>query len=389
MLKKNHLKIYVWMQLFLIMITAAGLSQQTHFIYFQHEQSAPFYIKYKDQILRSSSQGYLILSRLNKGMHAINIGLSDSGQHTLIFMIDSLKSDKGYLIKDFGASGWGLFDLQTSVVLYGKNDDLAGSATRNKYRADSLLGDGFGDMLAKVTKDSTVKYVSVINTESRADSIKGLSVGNKTDSLEFKKIASKSKEPSIEGSKITNNTLQSVSVIRLLSKNETTGLRSFMFVIASDISTDTVQVLIENISALELNKIDSTKPVVDVIIPTVSDSVIIIRDTERKDYKQTVLKNECRAVADEYGFVKLRKKMAGQLSEEKMLEEAKKTFKQTCFSASQIGQLSLLLVTDEMKYRFFDAALKYTSDLENFPALGKQIQDEYYRKRFDALIPNP
>lgn len=377
------------MQLFLIMITAAGLSQQTHFIYFQHEQSAPFYIKYKDQILRSSSQGYLILSRLNKGMHAINIGLSDSGQHMLNFMIDSLKSDKGYLIKDFGASGWGLFDLQTSVVLYGKNDDLAGSATRNKYRADSLLGDGFGDMLAKVTKDSTVKYVSVINTESKADSIKGLSVGNKTDSLELKKIASKSKEPSIEGSKITNNTLQSVSVIRLLSKNETTGLRSFMFVIASNISTDTVQVLIENISALELNKIDSTKPVVDVIIPTVSDSVIIIRDTERKDYKQTVLKNECRAVADEYGFVKLRKKMAGQLSEEKMLEEAKKTFKQTCFSASQIGQLSLLLVTDEMKYRFFDAALKYTSDLENFPPLGKQIQDEYYRKRFDALIPNP
>jgi hypothetical protein len=48
-----------------------------------------------------------------------------------------------------------------------------------------------------------------------------------------------------------------------------------------------------------------------------------------------------------------------------------------------------LFLSDEMKYRFFDAAVRYVSDLQEFPTLGNQIRDPYYRKRFDALMPNP
>jgi hypothetical protein len=42
-----------------------------------------------------------------------------------------------------------------------------------------------------------------------------------------------------------------------------------------------------------------------------------------------------------------------------------------------------------MRYRFFDASLKFVSDPSQFSSLGKLIQDPYFKKRFEALVPNP
>jgi hypothetical protein len=383
MLKKYQLKIIVCMSL-LLMVTVGGFSQHTHFIYFQHEQSASFYVKYQGQILRSSSQGYLILSKLNKGTQVIHIGLSDSLQRTVKFIIDSLQSDKGYLIKDFGDSGWGLFDLQTSVVVYGKLDDGGGAVAGRRYMADSLSGDGFGDMLAKVTKDSTVKYVSVMNPEKKTDTVQKSSISVRADSLLVKNAVATTKTSSIV----------------LLESKEINSAHLFMFTVEGKGSMDTVQVLIENSVVPESNVRDSSKadtvspvivperPSVDVFIPSVSDSVILIQDTVIKPIK-SVVKTECSTVADEYFFVKLRQQMAGQMTEEKMIEEALEFFRKVCFTTVQLRRLSLLLTTDEMKYRFFATASRYVSDTHLFPALRNEIQDEIYRKQFDVLIANP
>jgi hypothetical protein len=69
-----------------------------------------------------------------------------------------------------------------------------------------------------------------------------------------------------------------------------------------------------------------------------------------------------------------------------MLKTAKKYFRSKCFSTEQIKDLSYLFLTNEGKYRFFDAAYPYTSDSDQYEMLQAQLSDEYYINRFKALI---
>ena len=117
-------------------------------------------------------------------------------------------------------------------------------------------------------------------------------------------------------------------------------------------------------------------------IPPV-DSVAIDKGTTQK---AAVKSNNCKAVAVEDDFFKLRKKMASANSDDAMITDAKKTFKTKCFSTTQVRNLSTLFLTDESKYKFFDAAYQYVSDLENFSTLQSALKDEYFINRFKAMI---
>ena len=117
-------------------------------------------------------------------------------------------------------------------------------------------------------------------------------------------------------------------------------------------------------------------------IPPV-DSVAVEKDVTQK---AAVKSNSCKAVAVEDDFFKLRKRMAAANNDDAMITEAKKTFKTKCFSTTQVRNLSALFLTDESKYKFFDAAYQYVSDLENFSTLQSALKDEYFINRFKAMI---
>ncbi|HJW16428.1 MAG TPA: hypothetical protein VJ499_04880 [Flavisolibacter sp.] len=97
-------------------------------------------------------------------------------------------------------------------------------------------------------------------------------------------------------------------------------------------------------------------------------------------------KPKCRAQASESDFFKLRKNMASEESDEMMVEQAMKSFKSRCFTTEQVKYLSSLFLTSAGKYLFFDAAYMHVSDRENFPSLRSEIKDDYYSRRFKALI---
>jgi hypothetical protein len=94
----------------------------------------------------------------------------------------------------------------------------------------------------------------------------------------------------------------------------------------------------------------------------------------------------CKALASDNDFFKLRKNMAGKQTDEGMVDEAKKVFKNKCFSTEQIRNLSALFLTSAGKYQFFDAAYLHVSDKENFSLLQSEIKDDYYLKRFKAML---
>jgi hypothetical protein len=99
-----------------------------------------------------------------------------------------------------------------------------------------------------------------------------------------------------------------------------------------------------------------------------------------------VAKKGCVAVAVEADFLKLRKKMAAETTDDGMVDEARKYFKTKCFTSIQIKNLSTLFLADDGKYKFFDAAYTYVSDRDNFASLEAELKDQYYINRFKAML---
>ena len=96
--------------------------------------------------------------------------------------------------------------------------------------------------------------------------------------------------------------------------------------------------------------------------------------------------SDCKDLASNNDFLKIRKRMAAEKDNDAMVFAAKRFFKTKCFSTEQIRNLSFLFLSDEGRYMFFDAAYPYTSDTERYPTLVSQLSDEYYINRFKALI---
>jgi hypothetical protein len=94
----------------------------------------------------------------------------------------------------------------------------------------------------------------------------------------------------------------------------------------------------------------------------------------------------CSAFASDNDFMKLRRNMAAKTSDDAMVDEAKKIFRTKCFTSEQIKNLSYLFLSPAGKYQFFDAAYNHVVDQWQFADLQNELKDEYYQKRFKALI---
>jgi hypothetical protein len=107
---------------------------------------------------------------------------------------------------------------------------------------------------------------------------------------------------------------------------------------------------------------------------------------EKNESATAVPKAKCTDQATDNDFFKLRRDMAAEQTDEAMVDEAKKYFKNKCYTTEQVKNLSALFLTSAGKYLFFDAAYMHVADQENFASLQSQIKDDYYLRRFKALI---
>lgn len=94
----------------------------------------------------------------------------------------------------------------------------------------------------------------------------------------------------------------------------------------------------------------------------------------------------CADTATDTDFRTLRKNMAAAEGDEGMLQQARQYFKEKCFTAAQLKNLSTLFLDDEGKYSFFDAAYKYVRDKDAFALLVNELKDPYYINRFKAML---
>src|SRR5665213_991180 len=114
---------------------------------------------------------------------------------------------------------------------------------------------------------------------------------------------------------------------------------------------------------------------------TTKDQMVVLP----KVVKSSTSNSDCKAFADNDDFLRLRKKMASESSDDNMIKIAKRAFHSKCFSTEQIKNLSFLFLTDEGKYKFFDEAYAFTSDSDQYDTLQSQLKDSYYSNRFKAM----
>ncbi|MFN8247784.1 MAG: DUF4476 domain-containing protein [Ferruginibacter sp.] len=352
-------------------------AQQNHFIYIQTENKQAFYVRVGDKLLSSSSSGYMIIPRLQNGNYEILVGFPKNEWPQQRLNVTVNNKDVGYLLKNFDSKGWGLFNMQTLDVT------MPFGTAQKTEAGNNSKNDGFADALADVVSTPSIKKTSPVN---------------KSEEPVVKKEPDKPEEKKPVAEKISV-TPAPATISKITTTLDADG-RSAVYTDNSDGKTDTIRIFIPYKQAMLPVKKETTEqpapvkkeePVAEIKPEPKEDKKTVVQQPVVKEAEQPkpvvkLINSDCKQFATQDDFLKLRKKMAAQKSEENMVVMAKKTFVTTCFTTDQVANLSVLFLKDDGRYSFFDAAYPHISDTENFSSLVSKLSDEYYINRFKAMI---
>ena len=428
----------------LLFIASTSLkAQKVYFIYLQTDNQQPFYARMGEKIYNSTASGYLILSNLRDSVYSVNIGIQGSQAPDQPYSIPVSRKDQGFVVKNLGDKGWGLFNLSTMAVIMPSISSVNTNPVQI-VKTEKREDNPFTNLLAKAADDSTIKErpviekpeekkveAAVLTTEKKEepkaeikesippkqeeikkeiipvekkDESKVDTTTSKTQSQESDnaaKIKADSiaaikkqeeqllkqealrKQDSIDRTRtqMINTSEYQRSVVKLKSESSTTGGIGLIFTdMIADNNIDTIKILIP----VEIKK---TTPI-EIQQEEKKFLDIPPADSVKKEVIKTVgsKNNNCKTTATEGDFFKLRKRMVSVKNNDAMITEAKKVFRTKCFTSMQIKNLSTLFLTDEFKYKFFDAAYQHVSDPDNFSSLQLELKDEYFINRFKAML---
>ena len=398
----------------LFLLSTSAIAQQNYFVYIQTDNKQPFYVKLNDKVMSSSASGYVVIPKLSTGSYNLNIGFPKDQwpQQTVQLVIG--KSDAGYLLKNFGEKGWGLYNMQTmEVTMNGASNAVKPSTVVNDDVFANTLAGAANTEVSVVKKEKPVEKVKetseiVKPTEVKADQVK---IINETAPNKISKINSSN---DIDG--------KSTTYVDVYGNNRDT-INIFIPIQTKTVIVKQEEIKVEEVKPeivkADVEKLVLVKKEVEVKAPVtdkkfldidmqnpntkVADKVVQDKATSEKTAVAAIKKtdqpiatnkpvvnfnSDCKANADENDFLKMRKKMAAASNDDGMVSAAVKILKSTCFTVDQIKNLSLLFLNDAGKYKFFDAAYPRISDTQNFASLQSQLTDAYYVTRFKAMIHN-
>jgi hypothetical protein len=400
-------------------------AQKVYYLYLQTDDQAPFYVRMSDKIYSSAVSGFLIMPNLTDSTYNMNIGFAKSTKPETKFAVTIHRNDKGYLIKNFD-DGLGLFDLQDLSIL----KSVSANKDNTIYETKT---DKFSSILSKAADDPSLLKVPVVkkeepvvskieeqatstpkeeektetkaskeNTSTATDSRDNKNVGpgviipgvvlidNKSDTQTTKQ-PEEIKQPVKEDTTQVETLDYKPSVVTRRSESSTTEGFGIIYYDAYEGKTDTIRILIPPSKSKITEDAEGDTKELEKKVDTpavINQNEIVIPKVVEENNKKTVenLNPNCKSTALEKDFMKLRKNMAAKDNDEAMIEEAKKSFKSKCYTVEQVRYLSTLFLTSAAKYQFFDAAYEHVTDKKEFASLQSELKDEYYLKRFKALI---
>jgi len=413
---------------FVFFIPVKSVGQLNHFIYLQSENKQPFYVKMNKTIYNSTVSGYLIIPKLQDGTYNFHLGFVNSTQNNEYEFSCSISNrDMGYLVKNFSDKGWGLFNLQSLQVVM--------SGTREQEVAQTSKTDAFSNLLSDVVNDPSIKQENIVKQPEKEKKEEQQIVSEPQKSESLRVVASNPQDsttkvdtPVLNKTVVNSitkhevlNTAEGLSITYLDSSYNGTTDTITIFMPAMPVLVDTVikedkqellqqpekpvaesegkkvnnepakQSSVDTQSGKNSNKESSTK-FLEIDLPSEqakTDSSTIKTGTSKPLTANTnalMINSDCKTIASEEDFMKLRRKMASARSVEEMITSAKKTFRSKCFTTDQVKNLGVLFLKDADRYNFFDIAYPFVSDSNNFKLLEDQLTDAYYKARFQAMI---
>ncbi len=397
------------------MVASLLNAQRIYFIYLQTDNGNPFFIRINDRLYNSTSPGYLIVPGLIDSTYNLKIGFPGQDRD-FDFTAAINKKDHGYLIKNFGDKGWGLFDLQSL------NIQMSSSASKSTFHSDERGGsavNAFTDMLSKAADDPTLKQnpvfakeegekpqvtEAVVKEEKKPETISTAIDNSKAEQMTNNKPADADK--SLVEEKAANEIpeVYKRSLVKKISGTASSeGFESVFTDQYPDGETDTVRILIpvdENKSVASTEEKPVEQNETRKFLDFSSDTTRIVNSSKPGEKKTPLQeeaendkpvssvekRNDCKAIAANDDFLKLRRKMAGKSDDDGMIDEAKKYYRTKCFTTEQIRHLSSLFLSNAGKYNFFNASYNHASDMESFSSLQSELNDEMYINRFKALL---
>lgn len=138
-----------------VLLPTIGWCQAYHFMYLQTDFKQPFYVRLNDKIYSSSENGHLILGKLEHDTTIqFAVGFPKNKFEEQQFKV-KIKDDLGFLLKNFGEEGWGLFNLQTLELI--KNGNLP-SNKKTVQAGGVKKTDAFSTLLATAVNDTAILY---------------------------------------------------------------------------------------------------------------------------------------------------------------------------------------------------------------------------------------
>jgi hypothetical protein len=347
-------------------------------------------------MLSSSSSGYLVIPKLKDGTYIANIGFpkNEWPQQTISITIN--KKDAGFVLKDFGEKGWGLFNLQTMDVLMAKNP---GNKAINTSNTDD---DPFTQVLSDVVNTPDLKNKTVITEPPvKAQPKKEEAVVKKEEP-----VIKKEQPPVKQEEPVAKTPVEEKSIVKQLVNNKDDKGRVMVYIDEAGGMRDTIRIFIpahqtavttaaatkpkvpektnEKFIDIELPNPNAKKDTVIASLPSATTKSPV--SDKPKTSSVAMINSDCKANASDEDFMKLRKKMAAETSDDEMVAAAKKGFKAKCYSTAQVKNLSVLFLNDAGRYQFFDAAYPFVYDTGNFSSLQQQLTDPYFITRFQAML---
>jgi hypothetical protein len=366
-------------------ISIAARAQQNYFVYVQTDNKQPFYIKMKDKIMSSSTAGYLVIPKLTTGTYVFTVGFPKDQWVQQSFNIAVGTSDVGYLLKNFGDKGWGLYNIQTMEI------SMNGAAVSSTVKTATDNDDVFATTLSGVANTNLSVKKEVVSTPPKEEPIPVKEVATKqlekTIPSRIEKIQTFNDD---DGKTIvyTDKHSNKIDTIRIFIPIENAPVVKEVVIVTKNVETVKTEPVTDK-KFLDIDIQSSNEKIAEKKEPVKKEvAVPVVEPVIKTEKPQLTFNSDCKANATEDDFFKTRKKMVAEDSDDAMVDAARKQFKQKCYSVEQIKNLSLLFLNDAGKYKFFDAVYPYTWDTQNFSGLEALLKDEYYIKRFKSMIRN-
>ena len=225
--------------IFFLFLSFGTSAQINHFIYLQTENKQPFYVKLDKTLLSSASSGYLIIPKLTDGNYKLIVGFPKNEWPEQIFNCTVSQIDAGYLLKNFGEKGWGLFNLQSLDVNMALNPNETVPANNN----DKV--DAFSTLLSTVVADPAI----LKNDAIKKTVDKPAAAGNIV--ISDIKTTTALQEPQVRS--------KPVSIIKKIAESEVEGALHLVYFDNSNNTTDSIDIIIPANDAIVEKKVSIVK----------------------------------------------------------------------------------------------------------------------------------